>query len=157
MERNNYDPNIWGKHTWLFIETSILSYPNNPNDDIKKYYYNFFESLIYILPCDDCRKHYKTFFNNNKLNNNILSSRENMIDWIIKCHNNINHINNKQIITKNNFMDYYNNLYKNKCNKCKINNNKCKINNNNKYYNLIYNFILILIFLLIIYYYKINN
>lgn len=147
MNRNNYNPDIWGIHGWLFIDTSILSYPlNNPSDDIKKYYYNFLESLKYTLPCNDCRLHYNNYFNNNTLNNNILSSRDALIDWILKCHNNVNHINNKKMISKKDFIDYYNKLYKNKCvSKC-----------NKKPFNIMnyINYIILFIFICLIIFYK---
>ena len=147
MNRNNYNPNIWGKHGWLFIETSILSYPlNNPSEDIKKKYYNFLESLKTILPCDECRNHYSNYFNNNILDNKILSSRDNLIQWILNCHNSVNHINNKTKILKNEFINYYNKIYTNKCSKCTY-----KKTNYFKYIN----YLMIFIFLCIILYYKI--
>ena len=39
MNRNNYNPDIWGNKAWFFIDTSILSYPNNPDKNTKKYFY----------------------------------------------------------------------------------------------------------------------
>lgn len=145
MNRMNFNPNIWGKNAWLFIETSILSYPDNPDNDIKKGYYNFLESLLYIIPCYECRRHYRDFFNNNKLTDDILSSRDKLIDWIINCHNNVNKINGKPLISNTDFINYYNNLYKKSCNKCV----KKQFN-----YKLLFNIIIILIFCLIIYFYK---
>ena len=151
MNRNNYNPNIWGKHGWIFIDTSILSYPiNNPSNDIKKQYYNFLESLKTILPCNECRDHYNDYFNNNVLNDEILSSRDNLLQWILNCRNNINHINNKKILLKEEFMNYYNDIYNKKCLKC-INKIKKPIN-----YTKIMNYFILFIIICIIIYYKFN-
>jgi len=33
--RTNLNPNIWGPKTWFFIDSIILSYPDNPSNEDK--------------------------------------------------------------------------------------------------------------------------
>ena len=42
------DPNIWGPHYWFFLHTLALTYPETPNDVIKKKYYDFYQNLPII-------------------------------------------------------------------------------------------------------------
>ena len=50
----DYNPKIWGPKAWFFIETIILSYPDNPTLNDKNTFKNFFNSLAFILPCRKC-------------------------------------------------------------------------------------------------------
>ena len=123
--RNDYDSDIWGRKGWFFIDTSVLSYPENPSNEIKENYYLFFKSFKYILPCAKCRNHYEIFLNNNPLTNEILSSKNNLIKWVLKLHNNVNIINNKKEISYDDFIKYYDNRYSKNCNvKCSVDLNK---------------------------------
>lgn len=58
------DPKLWGRNAWEFLEMIVLTYPeNNPTEEKRDAVYNLLESLGTLLPCDNCRKHYKDFFN----------------------------------------------------------------------------------------------
>lgn len=153
--RINLDPIIWGPYGWLFIQSCILSYPNNPNDNEKLLFKQFIESLKIILPCNKCRDHISDYINNNPINDNILKNRENLIKWILGAQNNVNKINNKKIISYDEFINYYKNYYsisnlnQESCNaSC---NKKCITENNfkkfYKYIDILYiiTFIIILI------------
>ena len=135
--RINLDPKIWGPYGWLFIQSSILSYPNNPSDNEKIVYKQFIESLKIILPCLKCREHITQYIDNNPINDNILNNRENFLKWILGAQNNINKINNKKLIKYDEFIDYYKNHYSmNNINteSCTVTcNKKCINNEKNKY------------------------
>jgi len=105
----DYNPKIWGPKAWFFIETIILSYPDNPTLNDKTKFKNFFNSLANILPCEKCRYNYKNHINLNPLNNEILDNKNNLIDWIIKIHN----LSMGKKITKKSMLNYYINQYKN--------------------------------------------
>ena len=116
-KRINIDSNIWGPKAWFFIDTIILSYPNNPNYEDIKIYKEFILSLEKLLPCEKCRKHFGNFINKNPLDESILSSKPNLIKWILKCHNSVRKIQKKDAITLDDFYSYYakeNNLQINK-------------------------------------------
>ena len=106
-KRINIDSNIWGPKAWFFIDTIILSYPDNPNYEDIKIFKQFILSLEKLLPCEKCRKHFGEFVNKNPLDESILSSKPNLIKWILKCHNSVRKIQKKDEITLDDFYNYY--------------------------------------------------
>lgn len=44
------DPEVWGSHYWFVIHSVALSYPDFPNQIIKKKYYQFFQDLPLFIP-----------------------------------------------------------------------------------------------------------
>ena len=104
----DYNAKIWGPKAWFFIETIILSYPNNPTLNDKTIFKNFFNSLANILPCEKCRYNYKNHIKSNPLNDDILCNKNNLIEWIVKIHN----LSMGKKITKKSMLNYYNNQYK---------------------------------------------
>lgn len=92
-------PNIWGPHGWKFIHYVTLAYPiNNPDDETKKNYKNFFTMLQFVLPCKVCANHYAENLNKMPLTDEVLSSRENLVKWAIDIHNIVNVSKNKPIM-----------------------------------------------------------
>jgi hypothetical protein len=45
MSRINIDSNLWGPKAWFFLDTLVLSYPNNPTPDDMKEFKKFLMSL----------------------------------------------------------------------------------------------------------------
>ena len=80
----NLNPRIWGPHAWFFLDSVILSLPNRLNNEQKKIYKDFFTSLQHILPCQACREHYKENLKKYPLTDKVLSSKDNMIIWILQ-------------------------------------------------------------------------
>lgn len=105
------DPKIWGPHAWIFLHSITFNYPINPTKDEINKHYNFFNSLEFVLPCETCRIHYKQNLKEYPLTKKILSTRDNLVKWLIKIHNNINKLNNKKSLTYEDVVDHYNNLY----------------------------------------------
>ncbi len=90
------DPDIWGKPAWLFLHSIAYNYPIKPTYDDKMNYGNFFNNLQFVLPCNICSQHCKeTFQYKSVFNNNVLESRENLINWLIDVHNDVNKRLNK--------------------------------------------------------------
>ena len=161
--RINLDPKIWGPHGWLFIESCLLSYPNNPSNNDKSNFKNFIYSIKSILPCSNCRDHFSEYLDNHPLDDNILSSKENILKWILGAKNNVKKINGQNELTYEEFIKYYINFYSIKnlnqescsstCNK------KCLKKKNYRFFNEnIMEYIYIIIFIIIIFlslrYYK---
>ena len=105
--RIDLDSKIWGPNGWFFIDSISLSYPIHPSDIDKQQYKNFFYSFPNILPCSKCRIHFNDYINKNPLTDEILSSKEKLIKWILSSHNNIR---DKQIDIEE-FYLYYNDKY----------------------------------------------
>ena len=98
------EPKIWGKHAWLFLHTITLNYPDEPTLSDKQNYKSFFESLIDILPCPTCREHYEENIKNNPIQ---LNSKEDLVRWLIKIHNNVNERKNKPTLSYEEVINYY--------------------------------------------------
>jgi hypothetical protein len=142
----NLNPNVWGPHGWFFIDSIVLSLPDNLNYEQKIIYKNFFTSLQDVLPCAACREHYKQNLIKYPLTDTILSKKENMIKWILNIHNNVRTNDEKKLpISIKQFFEYYNKQYDENYNKKNKNKKEC----NFKYYISI---IIILILILIIFY-----
>jgi hypothetical protein len=110
--RISLDPEIWGGKGWFFLDSICLAYPDNPTEEEKKQYKNFFYAMPIVGPCNKCRQHYKKFINKYPLNDTILKSKENLILWILSAHNNVRKINNQKQISLKEFYEFYNNIYK---------------------------------------------
>lgn len=83
-------PNTWGPYGWNFLHFVTLGYPINPNNEDKKNYKLFFESLRNILPCPKCAKHYEENLKVLPLTDDILDDKEKFIKWLIDVHNRVN-------------------------------------------------------------------
>ena len=44
------DPTVWGPFYWFVFHTIALTYPTNPNETIKKKYYDFIHNIPLFLP-----------------------------------------------------------------------------------------------------------
>lgn len=105
------DSNIWGPSAWIFLHTVTLNYPDNPTLNDKENYRIFFNELKNVLPCDKCKKHYLQ----NILETPIqLDSKKDLVKWLIEIHNKVNDLNNKPILTYDQVMEEYLNLYSKK-------------------------------------------
>jgi FAD-linked sulfhydryl oxidase len=96
---NNIDPKIWGPSTWNFLYYVSLSYPDSPTLEDKKNTREFFKLVGKVLPCQTCRNNYYKHINQIPITNYVLSSRYNLINWLISIHNQVNISNNKPLIT----------------------------------------------------------
>lgn len=112
LNRPNYNPEVWGKHGWFFLDSIILSYPDNPTKEQKDDYINFFNLIGSMFPCLKCRINYMNHLTSNPLTDDILTNRNKMIEWWLTIHNLVRASNNKNIIKNENFYKYYTTIYK---------------------------------------------
>lgn len=104
---NNINPNLWGPSMWKTLHYITISYPNNPTDQDKQNMKTFFQSISNVLPCEKCRAHFAQHLTKYPLTDNVLSSRYNLVNWLINVHNEVNAMNNKRQWTYEQVMDYY--------------------------------------------------
>ena len=95
----NIDPSIWGPSAWNIFHYITIGYPDNPNDETKKSAYNFFMSLKNLLPCEKCRYNFNQHLQMYPLTDDILMSKDKLINWLIDIHNNVNKTTGKQIMS----------------------------------------------------------
>lgn len=117
----NLDPAIWGPHAWFFLDSVLIGMPEYPTDDEKLAYKSLFYSLIHILPCEKCRQHYFENISDSPLTDEILSSKNDTIEWIVNFHNKVREKLNKNPQTISEFLNYYKSKYDKKDNKCSDN------------------------------------
>ena len=92
-------PEIWGKYGWDFIHLVTVDYPLNPTDNDKQHYYQFFQNLQYILPCEKCRKQLSQHLINHPLTTSALASRDTLVKWTIDLHNIVNRSIGKPVLS----------------------------------------------------------
>lgn len=73
---------FWGPSAWQLIHSVGLVYPKSPTPSEQKIFYDFFDSLQYVLPCKHCRKSYSGFYKDIDLHN--------LYEWTWKLHNKVN-------------------------------------------------------------------
>jgi hypothetical protein len=92
-------PEVWGPFGWKFIHYITTGYPNNPTNEDKIKYLNFFNSLQYVLPCSICSHHFQENMKINPLTDEILSDKTKFIEWGIAMHNLVNISTGKKVYT----------------------------------------------------------
>ena len=88
-------PNIWGPHGWKFLHYVSLGYPQEPTENDKRYYKDFYTSLQNVLPCATCQGNYKKNLSELPIDN-ALQSRDSLVKWVIDVHNKVNKETNKR-------------------------------------------------------------
>jgi len=89
---------VWGPHGWRFLHYVSLGYPNDPTEQDKEHYRMFYAMIGNILPCSLCSTHYKENYKKIPLTDEILSSKEKLVEWVITVHNVVNEMTGKRII-----------------------------------------------------------
>ena len=110
---NPLDPKAWGPHGWAFMEAIVFHYPDNPTPEEKQAALNFFDSLMLLLPCEKCRKHY---IENRKVLKIDVSSKDKLSRWLVDFHNEVNKMLGK---TEWKYEDV-SKKYQEECQECKI-------------------------------------
>ena len=100
----------WGPTTWKFIHIVATAYPNNPTEEQKQYYKNFFHSIPYIIPCHKCSANFKKNLVELPLTEEIFQSRDYLLDWTIDMHNLVNKELGKPVLT---YMEAMDKIYSN--------------------------------------------
>ena len=88
-------PNIWGPHGWNFLHYVSLGYPQEPTENDKRYYKDFYTSLQNVLPCATCQGNYKKNLSELPIDD-ALQSRDSLVKWVIDVHNKVNKESNKR-------------------------------------------------------------
>jgi hypothetical protein len=103
--------NIWGPHLWFSLHTISFAYPLKPKDEDKKNYQEFFTQLQHVIPCSVCKKNYKRHLQEFPVNNH-LNSRKDIVYWVIDLHNMVNSETGKRVISYEDALKRYEDVYK---------------------------------------------
>ena len=52
------DPKEWGRPFWKVMYTVAKHYSSKPSPSEQTAALNYYASLVYLLPCDECKKHF---------------------------------------------------------------------------------------------------
>ena len=102
-------PQFWGPQLWYILHIISFEYPEIPNEITKRTYHDFYASLKDVLPCSECRRHYKEYLHTFPLTPH-LDSRDTLIKWVHELHNIININTGKRSISLDEMIDIYSNL-----------------------------------------------
>lgn len=101
----------WGPVGWYFFHILSFTYPNNTNhideikdkdddiktqNNIKKFYLDFFKIIKNVLPCLTCQFHYKKILKINSITEEKIKNRDDLIEWVLTTHNLVNMIIGKK-------------------------------------------------------------
>ena len=140
-----YLSEIWGPHYWFVLHTIALNYPKFPNNITKRKYYDLISNLPLFIPNREISDEFVILLNKYPVIP-YLDDNNSFSKWVHFIHNRINEKLNKPIISYNEFLMIYENLYSVKENKI-----SAKYKKKQFYYILL----LLLLIILIIYMIKI--
>jgi len=85
-----FDASIWGPHYWFFLHTIAYTYPNHPNETIKRKYYDLLINFPLFIPNDKMAQEFATLLDKYPFTG-YLDKRESFIRWVNFIHNKINY------------------------------------------------------------------
>ena len=100
------NPKFWGPHGWIFLHSVTMNYPKNPTNIDKQVYASFFKSLQKVLPCEKCCVHYSQNIQESPIEP-ALESRDSLVRWLIKIHNEVNQDLGKPLYTYEQVIEEY--------------------------------------------------
>jgi hypothetical protein len=106
-------PNIWGPIFWATLHIASLGYPDEPNERQQKNMAAFYESMVDVLPCPICRKHFEANLEEMPIKDAI-KSRTELIKWVWTMHNQINVQLGKRVYSFQEFLTSMRNLERSK-------------------------------------------
>ena len=92
------DPSVWGPPLWRKMHLETFNCPENPTQKDKVNIIKYFNSIINVLPCEKCRKHYIRELMMNPVTDHV-NSRKALIKWLIDLHNSINRRLGKRVLS----------------------------------------------------------
>mmetsp|Transcript_2169 Transcript_2169/g.4997 ORF Transcript_2169/g.4997 Transcript_2169/m.4997 type:complete len:200 (+) Transcript_2169:930-1529(+) len=85
---------FFGPCTWKVLHSVAWSYPLAPTSSHQSDYKNFLEAIGNVLPCPNCRTHFKSYLKKSPPD---MKSRESLARWVYDAQNQVNRRNNKPI------------------------------------------------------------
>jgi hypothetical protein len=103
------NPKVWGPHYWFVLHTIALTYPQKPNETVKKKYYDFIQNLPLFIPIENMGNFFSNLLDTYPVTP-YLDSRESFIKWMYFIHNRVNkELDSKQISLSESLEEYYKN------------------------------------------------
>lgn len=97
------DPNLWGPHAWYFIESAVLTMPDDPS--VVPKYIDFLMGLQHVLPCRGCRENYADHIKDKPPTN--ITTKAELVKWVLTLHNDVRDFQKKPKRTHEEVIAYY--------------------------------------------------
>jgi hypothetical protein len=104
------EPKIWGPPFWFMLHTISFSYPTNPSYHDKRHYYDYFQNVYHIIPCEECQDSYLQYLQENPISS-FLDSNHALSKWVVELHNKINQKLDKPTQSYQDVAQRYYNIY----------------------------------------------
>lgn len=111
-KHHGVSPLIWGPACWKMLHMMAAAYPETPTDIDKENAYNYFLALGGMLPCEFCKKHYRTTLSALNFNMNVFDSQETLFRFVFDLHNAVNARLRKPIVEDYFYVRHKYDLYK---------------------------------------------
>ena len=99
-------PEIWGPLFWSTFHIVSLGYPESPTFAEKRAAKEFFNSMIFLLPCPVCKEHFSDVLKTLPVET-WLDNRSSLTEWVWMLHNRVNARLGKPEISKSAFFGRY--------------------------------------------------
>lgn len=106
MTHMNISPEVWGPFFWHTMHLAALGYSVNPMNSEKKAAKDFYESLVYMIPCAICKTHYADFLLKYPVTPS-LDNRTDLFRWTVQIHNAVNESLGKKQVTEADSIRFY--------------------------------------------------
>lgn len=88
------------------MHITSLAYSDKPTYAEKRAAKDFFNAMVYLLPCPVCREHFRVVIQDKPIEN-WLDDRRSLVEWVWLAHNHVNRQLGKAEVTMNDFMATY--------------------------------------------------
>lgn len=102
-------PKVWGPHYWFFLHSLTLSYPETPNEVVKRKYYDFIHNLPLFLPVGGAK--FAEMLDLYPVTP-YLDCRQSFVRWMVFIHNKYNHLVGNPPMDIMEALDHYYDSYK---------------------------------------------
>jgi len=79
---------VWGPATWNVMYSFSHALPNVLEGE-KKSIIDFFTSIMMLLPCNECKTHFKDYMERIPIDEHV-NTREEILKWVNNLHNEVN-------------------------------------------------------------------
>ena len=108
-EGNGTSPDVFGPPFWFTLHNGANKYPENPNKIIHQKMKNFIIAVPVMLPCLKCKDHAISYIESQLENlDKIVSSKNNLFNFFVDFHNDVNKRYGKKIFTYEEANELYN-------------------------------------------------
>jgi hypothetical protein len=88
------------------MHITSLAYSDTPSYAEKRAAKDFFNAMVFLLPCPVCREHFRVVIQEKPVEN-WLDNRKSLIEWVWMAHNSVNRQLGKAEVSMNEFMTAY--------------------------------------------------